>query len=234
MNEFFKIYTHTPWDNLKSDQLVEVKLMSLKSIFKNFPVIEKEFFEDLLSNVYKQGHYSYIQSLKRIIGPTNEDYDIASWIFLWAIDSQKRMYQFLFQKTKIQDKPSQSVLAALAPPELGKLISEHEKDAIHRIFTLLNTPKKIQFLMILAPKGKSIAEESQFYEIDQDKIDKFKRAQIMGNMPNIQGQWFPNFSPKCPICNELLVGLENYRISGGKIICPRCGYQKSNKTPNFF
>jgi len=225
-NQFYTVYTLTPWDNLKSDQLTEVKLLSLKSVFKSYPVIEKEFFEDLISNIYKQGHYSYIESIKRISGPNNEDYDISSFIFLWAIDDQKRMYQFLFQKVNLQSKATQSVLVALAPPELGKLFSEHGKDAIHRIFSLLNTPKKIQFLMTLNPKGKSIAEEYQFYKIDPSKLAQLKNARILGNMPNIQGQWFPNFSPRCPICNELLVGLENYRIGGGKIICPRCGYQK--------
>jgi len=225
-NQFFTIYTLTPWDNLKSEQLSEVKLLSLKNILKSYPVIEKEFFEDLISNMYKQEHYSYNESIKRITGPNNEDYDISSFIFLWAFDKQKRMFQFLFQKVKLQSKPTQSILVALAPPELAKLFSEHGKDAIHRIFSLLNTPKNIQFLMILAPKGKSVAEEYKFYKIDPSKLAQLKNARILGNMPNIQGQWFPNFAPRCPVCNELLVGLENYRISGGKIICPRCGYQK--------
>ncbi len=225
MSDFFKIYTHSPWDKLNSEYLVEVKLLSLKSIFKSFPVIEKEFFEDLISNTHKQGHYSYLQSIKRIVGPKNEDYDISSWIFLWAFDDQGRMYQFLFQKVTLQAQPTQSILAALAPPELSTLFSEHGKDAILRIFSLLNTPKKVKFLMILGPKGKSIAEESQFYKIDPNQLDRLKKTHLIGNIPNIQGQWFPSFSPRCPICNELLVGLENYRIGGGKIICPRCGYQ---------
>jgi hypothetical protein len=47
MNEFFKIYTYTPWDGLSTKELVDVKLLSVKSVFDSFPIIEKQFFDDL-------------------------------------------------------------------------------------------------------------------------------------------------------------------------------------------
>ncbi|MHA1293703.1 MAG: hypothetical protein ACTSQJ_13675 [Promethearchaeota archaeon] len=226
MNQFFIVHTQTPWDNLKTQQLTQVRLLSLKEIFKSFPVIEKEFFDDLLSKVYSYNHYSWIKCIKRVIGPNNEDYDISYWNFLWAYDIQGRMYQFLFQKVKGGKTLSQSILVALAPPELGKLFDDYKKEAIHRILSLLNTPSKIKFLMILAPKGKSIAEQNQIFQINKKYLEKLRYIKTLANIPNIQGYWFPNFAPRCPICNELLVGIENYRIGFGKLICPRCGYEK--------
>ena len=50
MNDFFSIYTHTPWDNLRKNELIEVRLFSLKSIFKSFPVIESMFFDVSIPN----------------------------------------------------------------------------------------------------------------------------------------------------------------------------------------
>ena len=109
------------------------------------PVIEKDFFDDLKSRINDNLHYSITPSIRRIVGPNNEDYDISSFNFIWALDDQSRMYQFLFQNIKKNDN-LQSILVALAPPELGKLFSEYEEEVNHRIFSLLNKPSKIKFL----------------------------------------------------------------------------------------
>jgi len=226
MISYFTIHTETPWDNLKTEQLTQVKLMSLKSIFKSFPLIEEAFFKDLISKVYNNKHYSWIQCIKRIIGPNNEDYSIANWNFIWAFDEQRRMFQFLFQKVK-EKEDSQGILVGLAPPELGKFFAEHKKDAIYRIFSLLNNPSKIKFLMVLAPRGKSLAEEQQVFRVNKNYLDKLKYINILNNMPNIQGHWFPSFKPRCPICNQELMGLQDYNIGFGQLTCPRCGYKKN-------
>lgn len=226
MSQFFKIYTYTYWDNRETTQLSEVRLLSLNEIFEKFPVIEKDFFDDLLSNVFNQSHYAYYETIKRIIGPHSEDYDIKDWSFIWAFDNQRRMYQFLFQKLKTQKNTSKAVLAALAPPELGKLFAQFKKEAIHKTLSLLNNPSQIKFLIVLAPKGKSLAEEYNFYQMDPGQLAKLKKAKVMGDLPNIQGQWFPDFSPRCPICNELLTPLQDYKVGFGRLICPRCGYKK--------
>jgi uncharacterized protein with PIN domain len=83
--------------------------------------------------------------------------------------------------------------------------------------------------MILAPKGKSIAEERQLFPVNKAQAAKLKRIQTLGEMPNIAGQWFPSFEPRCPICNEPLVNLSslNYKVGFGQLVCPKCGYKKT-------
>ncbi len=117
-------------------------------------------------------------------------------------------------------------MVALAPPELGKLFSQHKEEAILRTLSLLNNPKKMKFLMILAPKGKSIAEEQQFFNINKGVLDKLKFEEILKQKPNIKGQWFPEYSPRCPNCNKLITEIKGFNVGVLKIKCPYCGYQK--------
>ncbi|MFX1387695.1 MAG: hypothetical protein ACFE9M_10810 [Promethearchaeota archaeon] len=222
MSNFFKIYTLTPWDSLNLKTLTEVKLYSLKNIFKTFPVIEPEFFDDILSNLYKFKHYSWVESIKRIVGPNAEDYNIEPWNFVWGMDYDRRMYQLLMQK--LEEK---AILVALAPPELGKLFKQYKKEAIIRILSLLNNPNKMKFLMVLAPKGKSIAEEQQLLQINKQYLEKLKFNNMLKQMPNIEGQWFPVFEAKCPICNGMLTEIKDYGVGFGKLVCPKCGYKKN-------
>ncbi|MFX1494610.1 MAG: hypothetical protein ACFFBZ_10050 [Promethearchaeota archaeon] len=227
MNDFFSIYVYTPWDKLPNTNLIPVKLISLKSIFKTYPVIEPSFFDDLSSNLSKHNHYSWYESIKRIVGPNKEDYDIKDWNFIWAIDNESRMYQFLFQKIT-SDKDSQRILVALAPPELGKLFVQYKRDAILRTLSLINNPSKTKFLIVLTPKGKSIVEEQQLIKLNKQNLDQMKLINTLKQIPNIKGQWFPSFEPKCPICNEILTIIKDYKVGFGKIVCPHCGYEKSN------
>jgi len=226
MRDFFNVKLFTPWDSLNSKALTQVKLFSLKNIFKTFPVIEPEFFDDILSNLYKYKHYSWIQCIKRIVGPDDEDYDISSFNFLWAYDDQNRMYQFLFQKIE-EKEGSQAILAALAPPELGKLFNQYKEDAILRILSLLNNPEKLKFLMVLAPKGKSIAEELQLIQVGKKDLEKLKFNAMLNQMPNIKGQWFPEYSPRCPSCNKVIVDIKGFNVGLLKLKCPYCGHQAS-------
>ncbi|MFX1388881.1 MAG: hypothetical protein ACFE9Z_02320 [Promethearchaeota archaeon] len=223
----FKVFTLTPWDSLDSNLLTEVKLLSLKEIFSKYPVIQPEFFDDMLSNLYNFKHYSWIESIKRIVGPNNEDYDIKSWNLLWGMDNDRRIFQFLFQKIKKEMKDSKAILVALAPPELSTLFVQYKDKAILRTLSLLNNPKKMKFLMILAPKGKSIAEEQQLLPVNKKYIEKLKFNNILKQMPNIKGQWFPTFEAKCPICNGMLTEIKDYGIGFGKLVCPKCGYKRN-------
>ena len=223
MNDFFSVFTYTPWDNLNTKLLTEVKLLSLKSITKTFPVIEPEFFDDLLSNLYKFKHYSWVQCIKRIVGPNNEDYGITPWNFIWAMDNEGRIFQFLIQKERNEFKDSQATLVALAHPELGKLFNQYKEGAISRTLSLLNNPKKMKFLIILAPKGKSIAEEQQLIQVDKKTLEKLKHINKLKQMPNIKGQWFPTSEVKCPICKGALTEVSDYKVG---FVCPRCGFKK--------
>jgi hypothetical protein len=226
MNEFFTVYTYTPWDNLNKDELVEVRLISLKSIFKNFPVIESAFFDDLMTNLQNSPHYSRIKCIKRIIGPNKEDYDIIPWSFIWAMDSKRRIYQILLQKTESSEDDSKATMVALAPPELGKLYSQYKKKGILTTLSLLNEPEKMKFVMILNPKGKSIAEEQQFIPLSGSEIEKAKFIKNLKDMPNIKGEWFPSFNLRCPICNGIMTELKDYKIGFSTLVCPQCGFKK--------
>lgn len=226
--DFFSIFTLTPWDSLNLKSLTEVKLYSLKNLFKTFPVMEPEFFDDTLSNLYKFKHYSWVESIKRIVGPNGEDYDIKPWNLVWGMDNERRIFQFLFQKIKNELKDSQATLVALAPPELGKLFKEYKTEAILRTFSLLNNPKKMKFLMVLAPQGKSIAEERQLLQVNKKDIEKLKFNTMLKQMPNIKGQWFPEYSPCCPNCNKLITEIKGFNVGLLKFKCPYCGYEKMN------
>ena len=227
VNQFFSIHTLTPWDGLNTNQLTQVNLLSLKSVFDSFPVIEKKFFSDLAKNTANNAHYSWTLSIKRIVGPNNEDYDITNFNLVWAMDDQRRMYQFLFQKVVETREASQGVLVALAPPELAKLFVEYESSAIVRILSLLNDSSKISFLMILGPKGKSIAEENQLFQFNKKDADKYKYINVLKRMPNIKGQWFPTVKFRCSICNNEISMVQNYAVVGvGNLVCPRCGQKK--------
>jgi hypothetical protein len=223
---FFKVFTLTPWDSLNSNLLTEVKLLSIKNIFKKYPVIEPDFFDDLISNLYKFSHYSWVEAIKRIIGPENEDYDIKSWNLIWGMDDDRRIFQFLFQKVKGEMKDSKATLVALAPPELSKLFIEYKDKAILKTLSLLNNPKKMKFLMVLVPKGKSIAEEQQLLHVNKKDLEKLKFNNMLKQLPNIKGQWFPIFEAKCPICNGMLTEIKDYGVGFGKLVCPKCGYKR--------
>ncbi len=224
MSDFFNVKLFTPWDSFNTKNLTQVKLLSLQNIFKSFPVVEPEFFDDLLSNLYKFKHYSWTECIKRIVGPNDEDYNLSSFDLIWAYDDQDRMYQFLFQKIEEEEKP-QAILAALAPPELGKLFKQHKDKAILRTLTLLNDPKKMKFLMVLAPKGKSIAEEQQLLQVGTKDLEKLKFNAMLKQMPNIKGQWFPEHSPRCPNCNKVIIEIKGFNVGLLKLKCPYCGYQ---------
>ena len=223
MNNFFSVFTYTPWDNLNTKVLTEVKLLSLKNIIKTFPVIEPGFFDDLRSNMYNFNNYSWVECIKRIVGPNNEDYDIKPWNFIWGMDNESRIFQFLIQKVKEESKDSQAILVALAPPELVKLFEQHKEGAILRTLSLLNSPKKMKFLMVLAPKGKSIAEEQQLFQINKKDLGKLQYINTLNHIPNIKGQWFPTFDVKCPICNGPLTQVYSHEVG---LVCQRCGFKK--------
>jgi len=223
MSNFFSVFTYTPWDSLTTKVLTEVKLLTLKNIIKTFPVIEPGFFDDLLSNMYKFNHYSWVECIKRIVGPNNEDFDIKPWIFIWGMDYERRMFQFLIQKIEEESKDSQAALVALAPPELAKLFDQHKEGAILRTLSLLNSPKKMKFLMVLAPKGKSIAEEQQLLQITKQDLEKLKFVNTLKHMPNIKGQWFPTYDVKCPICNGPLTQIYSPEVG---LECKTCGFKK--------
>jgi hypothetical protein len=225
MKELFSVFVYAPWDKLKTKKLTEIRLLSLKSIFEKYPVIESKFFDDLSENIRNNLNYSWFECIKRIVGPSKEDYGIQHWNIIWAMDMENRMYQFLFQKIK-ESEESQAVMVGLAPPELAKLFSEYKVNAILKILSLLNDPKKIKFLMVLAPKGISIAKEQQLIQANKNELDKIKFVNSLKDKPNIQGQWFFPRNPMCPDCKGLLIEKFDNVKGYQKLVCPQCGYER--------
>ncbi|MHA1915115.1 MAG: hypothetical protein ACW986_00265 [Promethearchaeota archaeon] len=222
MSKFFKIFTFTPWDSLHLDTLTEVKLLSLKSIIKKFPIVGQSFFDDLSLNVSKYQHYSWIECIKRIVGPDGEDYDTKLWNLIWGLDNERRTYQLLIQIIE-----RKATLVALAPPELGKLFNKFKEEAILRTLSILNNPKMMKFIMVLAPKGISLAEEQQILQLTKSDKEKVNISNILRDIPNIKGQWFPEYSPRCPNCHQLITQIKGFNVGLLKFKCPYCGYQKS-------
>ncbi|MFO7794857.1 MAG: hypothetical protein ACQERB_00365 [Promethearchaeati archaeon] len=222
MNEFFQIYTYDP-DNPKKEILSKVRLLTITELFSKYPIIEQQFFDDLARNIKHHIHYSFLKTLKRIVGPDGEDYKIENWHLIWAMDIQNRFFQLLFQRLKLKKK-IQGILVALAPPELGRLYKKHKFDAVLKTLTLLNSPKNIKFLKLLGSKGKSLAEEQQLFKLNQADLQKVNIKNYLKTIPNIDGQWFPHFSPKCPICNATMKELDEYQFGFKKLVCPQCGY----------
>lgn len=225
MKELFSVFVNAPWNKVKTKKLTEIRLLSLKSVFEKYPVVEPKFFEDLSENISKNLHYSWFECIRRIVGPDKEDYEIQNWNIIWAMDLDNRIYQFLFQKVGKSDE-SQAVMVGLAPPELGKLFSEYKNDAILRILSVLNNPKKIKFLMGLAPKGISLAVEQQLIQANKNDFDKLKFVNSLKEMPNIQGQWFFPRNPMCPACKGLLIEKMDEVKGFQKLECPQCGYER--------
>ena len=77
--------------------------------------------------------------------------------------------------------------------------------------------------MVLAPKGKSIAEEQQLLQINKKDLEKVQKINTLKQMPNIKGQWFPTFDVKCPICGGPLTQFYNREVG---LVCQRCGFKR--------
>ena len=78
MNQFFSIFTYTPWESIQTTELSKVRLLSIRDIYQKYPVIEAEFFDDLKSNVQNYSQYESINTIKRIIGPNSVKIIISS------------------------------------------------------------------------------------------------------------------------------------------------------------
>jgi len=141
------------------------------------------------------------------------------------MDNERRIFQFLFQKVKDEVKVSQATLVALAPPDLGKLFNQYKEEAILRTLSLLNDPKRMKFLMVLAPKGKSIAEEQQLLHVNKKDLEKLKFNDMLKQMPNIKGQWILTRSPCCSNCKREIKEIKGLNVGVLKFTCSYCGHQ---------
>lgn len=226
---FWNLYTYTPWNPQKKGKLSQVRLKSIKESYgSTYPIISQQFLKDLYRNISKYDHYTSTKSIKRIVDPSNNDYRIQNWNLIWAMDAKERIYQFLIQRKKVKNKVN-NIIVALAPPELMELVGKFQRDGLLKALSLLNSPEQIKFLKLLFARGKSLAETQQRFKVDKEDLKKIKMANYMKRQPNINGQWFPSFAPKCPVCGNYMQELEAYRFMFRKWACPTCGYEKYEK-----
>ncbi len=219
---YFTVSVLNSWDPKRSSKISEVNLLSLKIILGKFPMIEKQFFSDLRDNLKNKPNYFSLRSIKRIVGPQKEDYELADWTLLWGLDFKFRAYQVLIQKSK----DGKGTLAAIGPVGLASFFDRMKWNSILPILSLLNSPEKMKFLVTLVPKGESIVKE-----MEQQKLKSAQVEQIINqwnSMKNVEGQWFPSFKPRCPVCNGSMEELQGYQVGFAKLICPRCGYSRKN------
>lgn len=220
---YFTVSVLNSWDPIKNNKISNVNLLSFKFLLGKFPKVEYSFFDDLKSNLKSELNYLSLNSIKRIVGTDKEDYELANWSFLWGLDFKYRSYQLLIQSSK----EGKGTIAAVGPVGLASFFDKMKWNGIIPTLSLLNSPDKMKFLVLLTPSGESIAKEKE-----QQKLRSFQVDQIIdrwNSMKNIEGQWFPSFKPTCPVCNELMEEFKGYEVGFGQIICPRCGYS-ANKS----
>ena len=81
--------------------------------------------------------------------------------------------------------------------------------------------------MILAPKGKSLAEEQQFFNVNKGALDKLKFEEILKHTPNIKGDWFLTQSPRCSNCGREITEIKGLNVGFLKFTCPYRGHQNN-------
>lgn len=79
--------------------------------------------------------------------------------------------------------------------------------------------------MVLAPKGKSIAEEKQLLQVNKKDLEKLKFNSMLKQMPNIKGEWILTHSPRCSNCKREITEIKGLNVGFLKFKCPYCGHQ---------
>ncbi|MHA1731216.1 MAG: hypothetical protein ACTSU5_04700 [Promethearchaeota archaeon] len=196
----------------------EVSVADVREVFDGYPGISLQLVRDLrdLGKVHK--NYLLEMALEDIVG-RGTTIDPENWIFVWAVDFRGRIFHLLFER-----EDERFLLAGAGPDAFFQFLREVGREALSPTLTLLTIPEKVRNVVVFLSKYKPPAYELERryekYKQVQGFIDKLKAT------PNVNGQWFPSFVPRCPVCNAPLVGLQDYRVGFGQIVCPRCGYKK--------
>lgn len=221
---YFKVSLFNTWNPRDVKISSDVNLLSLKYILGKFPKIENKFFEDLKENIKKKPNYFSQDSIKRVVGPEKEEYDISNWFFLWGFDFKKRGYQLLIQI----DKEGKGILAAIGPMELASFFDRMKLNSILPTLSLINSTDKMKFVVFLKPRGDLIIKGLEMKGIEKGKIQQI--MDYWKTLKNVDGQWFPTFKPRCPRCGRLIEGLHGFEIGFIPLICPKCGYEIKKKS----
>ena len=185
-----------------------------------YPKIEKPF-----SEITEMPRYENIRlkaGLLAVSGPDGKSYTADEWIFLWVVDFKERFFQFLINRSP--QEGGKGIIAAAAPMDLVEFL-KNIPNAMVATLSLINDPEKIKGAMLLVTRPPSYKEKVET-EQKMQTLNRFKNwVDVMKATPNVEGQWFPTFAPRCPICNQEMKELEGYNIAFGQIICETCGYK---------
>ena len=217
----FSIKTKTSWQNGPT----VMHLRDLRESFEKYPLIEKEFFKDIRDLCQRKEHYFIQTGLLQVVDPKGAELEPNFWILLWAYDNEERVFQLLIERNP--DFEGRGVIAAAGPPDFYEFISGIKKRAILPLLGLFNTPDKIQKLGLIVSMPKStsqLKEERNWWHA----LANFQQwITMLKNTPNVKGEWFPGNYPKCPECNNPLIGVQDDKeINKGHLLCPYCGYHR--------
>jgi hypothetical protein len=197
-----------------------LELTDAKKILGAYPKIEAKFVGDLKQYAKTASNYVIESAILELHTPAGLTVQPENWLLVLGTDSENRPYHFLIEKEK-----AGYIISAIGPQDFTNFVSETGKPAIGPILALLASPKKIRVLLVYVSYQTKPAWKPE--ELPTTKTPFLQWAQDLKNTPNVNGQWFPSFAPLCPVCNNPLVGLEQYKVGFGQLTCPRCGYKKS-------
>ena len=217
-----RIIAQVSWDtNLK-----QIDLFQLKDLYGIYPIITVQFFKDLVKNAETKTNYQTESGLRAIVS-NEKQYEPHEWILIWAKDFKDREFQLLFSRT--MEFGGKGALVAVGPPEFAEFLKQTGKDAVVPSLTLINDSTKMKKVFIIVSSPKE-AKKSAAVKLSP-QLARFKGwVNELKTTKNVGGQWFPTFEPVCPICNERMVGVADYRVGFAQMICPRCGFQQRKST----
>lgn len=217
----FEIVTQVSW---MKNQLQKLKLTGLNEIFGTYPVIQKQFFKDLIANIEKYPHYWAEKGFKVLL-MGGKQYEPHDWIFIAATDFRDRTYQLLFSRS--YELGGSGAMAAAGPIEFTQFLKEVGKPAIVPTLSLINDHDKMKSVAIIisSPQEAQLSKQAMKGNLE---LQRFKAwVDQMKSTKNVDGQWFPTHEPICPICNERMIGIADIRVGFVKMICPRCGHEQN-------
>ncbi|MHA1898568.1 MAG: hypothetical protein ACTSU2_14345 [Promethearchaeota archaeon] len=214
---------------VKASWVKEVKhlnLTGMNEIYGSYPIIRKDFFIDLKNNLDHYKHYWAEGGLKSVI-LGNKPYLPEDWLLILATDFKDRPFQILFSRT--YSLGGNGTIIAVGPPDYAEFMKQMGKSSIQPTLALINSPEKMKSVavMVTSPHEEKVVKKAlePSAELKRFKhwVDQLKAT------PNKEGQWFPTHEPICPVCNEKMVGIADYRVGFVKMICPRCGAEINKK-----
>jgi hypothetical protein len=215
----FAAITHTSWQK----ETTQINLTSIKEAMSSFPMIERQYFDDLVNLCHNNSNYFVEAGLLRVINEQGKDLVADFWILLWAVDFRGRLFHILVERNP--EYGGKGAIVAVGPPEFLEFISSMKKNAILPTLTLLNSPEKMKSVGVL------VSQPPKYAEVQKDRLKSMNFARFKGWIddlkaaPNVSGQWFPaTGATKCPLCNAGMIPMGNYQVAFGQLVCPQCGY----------